>query len=232
MGWIQPMKKLDHEEAYRHRGQIYLHQRDLTPVAGCVPQIFEGRIVDFFVYADPDGLGAEKCRVRCALRLAMGPDEVKELVSFRADWSSYLRDSEFYPEFEEKHGVTLRKYTWPLAFVLMELWGQEEELAAAAFALSSPGSSEGESDSRRIRLLVAAEDLAKAQALPASPEVSQQPVLVQPLVCYEVSLHGAESELKKAVVSFLRGIASPSSHPQYTQPHPAPWQWGWHQEPY
>lgn len=56
-GWIMALQDIDHPEADRHGGRIYLKATDLRP--GASPK--EGEEVTFFLYADDNGLGAEDC---------------------------------------------------------------------------------------------------------------------------------------------------------------------------
>jgi len=56
-GWIMALQDIDHPEADRHGGRIYLRATDLRP--GASPK--EGDEVTFFLYADENGLGAEDC---------------------------------------------------------------------------------------------------------------------------------------------------------------------------
>jgi hypothetical protein len=56
-GWIMALQDIDHPEADRHGGRIYLKASDLRP--GYKPK--QGDEVTFFLYADENGLGAEDC---------------------------------------------------------------------------------------------------------------------------------------------------------------------------
>lgn len=52
-GWIMPDSSIDHEEAWKHNGKVYVNRKD-TP-----GRLFPGARVSFFAYADGDGIGAE-----------------------------------------------------------------------------------------------------------------------------------------------------------------------------
>jgi len=54
-GWIMAWQDIDHPDADRHGGRIYLHANDLRP--GSMPK--QGDEVTFFLYVDKNGLGAE-----------------------------------------------------------------------------------------------------------------------------------------------------------------------------
>jgi hypothetical protein len=58
-GWIMSLQNIDHPDADRHGGRIYLRRDDLRP--GAMPKPHEE--VTFFLYCDKDGLGAEDCFV-------------------------------------------------------------------------------------------------------------------------------------------------------------------------
>jgi len=57
IGWIRPQEPIDHLEASKHRGGIYLHENDVQTGH----DMFQGAQVTFFVYSDGNGLGAEHC---------------------------------------------------------------------------------------------------------------------------------------------------------------------------
>jgi len=57
-GWIQPSEPVEHPQAAKNRGKVYLSQED---VAEDLPGL--GALVSFLVYADSNGVGACDCRV-------------------------------------------------------------------------------------------------------------------------------------------------------------------------
>jgi len=59
VAFIKPEEKIDHPEAEKHKGEIYLHMDDIESGDKPLP----GAQVIFFVYADDMGLGAEHCQV-------------------------------------------------------------------------------------------------------------------------------------------------------------------------
>jgi len=59
VGWIKPDEPLEHQLAQKHKGDIYLHIKDV--MEGESPE--KGKAVNFHVYADKSGLGAEECFV-------------------------------------------------------------------------------------------------------------------------------------------------------------------------
>lgn len=58
-GWIMSMQPINHPDAARHGGRIYVNRKDFR--ARSEPQ--PGDEVEFCVYADESGLGAEDCYV-------------------------------------------------------------------------------------------------------------------------------------------------------------------------
>jgi len=57
-GWIAPLQEIDHPDADKHQGHIYVRSTDVAGGASLAP----GQTVSFFLYADDQGLGAEDCR--------------------------------------------------------------------------------------------------------------------------------------------------------------------------
>jgi len=56
-GWIWPTMPLEHPAARRHGGRIYLNRKDVKRGVVLVP----GTLVEFYLYEDEKGLGAECC---------------------------------------------------------------------------------------------------------------------------------------------------------------------------
>mmetsp|Transcript_27190 Transcript_27190/g.50927 ORF Transcript_27190/g.50927 Transcript_27190/m.50927 type:complete len:353 (+) Transcript_27190:57-1115(+) len=60
-GWIVPDKQVDHPDAPKHQGRIYLHVKDLQGADDMT--VNPGARVAFKVYVDSSGLGAQECRI-------------------------------------------------------------------------------------------------------------------------------------------------------------------------
>uniref|UniRef100_A0A7S4RVU0 Uncharacterized protein n=1 Tax=Alexandrium monilatum TaxID=311494 RepID=A0A7S4RVU0_9DINO len=58
-GWIRPSTPVDHPDAGKHKGRLYIHQSDLL----YVDVLEEGMVCRFHVFSDVSGLGAEDCVV-------------------------------------------------------------------------------------------------------------------------------------------------------------------------
>jgi len=57
-GWIEPDVPVDHPKASKHKGHLYIHQKDI--MCGDM-MLYTGQTVNFHVYEDGNGLGAEEC---------------------------------------------------------------------------------------------------------------------------------------------------------------------------
>jgi len=70
-GWIMALQDIDHPEADRHGGRIYLRATDLRH--GYTPK--QGDEVTFFLYVDDNGLGAEDCHATHDLQPPQPPPQ-------------------------------------------------------------------------------------------------------------------------------------------------------------
>ena len=55
-GWIKPQEPIEHEKAARHGGKLFVSQADLVGVT----ELSSGRLVQFHLFEDSSGLGAEE----------------------------------------------------------------------------------------------------------------------------------------------------------------------------
>lgn len=200
MGWIQPLERVVHPLISKHRGRIYLNEKDIRPDDLGGWSVKEGKVVDFYVYADSDGLGADDCRPRSVLRLTLSHRDSKQL-KYTPTWTKHLGESEYYPDFQQEHDVVLRKYSWSMPFALFELWGHPDELAAAALQLAQQAC-EGD-DARQLRLVVLAGHVAKVEKLPHSPKVSAHTILTSPAPCHSVLLSDSAERCREVVRAFV-----------------------------
>lgn len=58
-GWIRPLAPVEHPAAAKHSGDVFVHSSDVIGAWKLEP----GTAVDFVIYADRSGLGAEECRI-------------------------------------------------------------------------------------------------------------------------------------------------------------------------
>jgi len=59
-GWILPEQRIEHPDASKHRGMVYLDTRDIRPGS----PLRKGSAVAFYLYVDGSGLGAEDCHLK------------------------------------------------------------------------------------------------------------------------------------------------------------------------
>jgi hypothetical protein len=202
MGWIQPLSSMEHDAAKKHKGRIYLNVKDI--VKGKGSRVKEGSIVEFYVYTDHDGLGAEECQMQTVVRLTLPHAEVNKW-TYTPAWSEYLYDSQYYPTFLTEHNVLLRKYTWPLPFAVLELWGDVDTLTKAAVHLASLGKTEDQE--LDLRLLFPEAAVAKVEALPIEPKLSEQAVISKPIRCRSLNLSIPAEKCKEATKCFLEAMS-------------------------
>eukprot|EP00435_Cladocopium_sp_Y103_P049314 s1135_g14.t2 len=128
-GWLSPIH-LPQERNIRsslHGGDIYVHCNDIKE-----PRL--GGIFTFVLYNDRQDFGAQDCEPRSVIRFAIPATSMGSLrlpTGEARPAKSYLRQSLFYPQMEEK-GITLRRYLWEDSLQILELWGLSEAIVAAA----------------------------------------------------------------------------------------------------
>lgn len=88
-GWIQPLQPINHDTVDAHEGHIYLNLNDVRPGTSLQPEM----LVEFYIYADRQGLGAEDCRAAGEPATAPRPWQPK---SWQKPWQerSWQRGSE------------------------------------------------------------------------------------------------------------------------------------------
>lgn len=205
MGWIHPLVKIDHPLATKHQGRVYINTKDMAEDSDSALVMKEGRVVDFYVYQDHDGLGAEECRPRSVIRLTLPHGEANRAVKHSPQWSEYLTDSEYYPTYEADNNVLLRKYAWPMPFALFELWGHPEDLAKAAVGLVAKSDAEGV----HIRLLVPEDSLTNVSELPTKPKISDHMVVTDPVACRSLTIQSTKDEAKDCIKAFVKAMTPP-----------------------
>jgi hypothetical protein len=205
MGWIQPLTKIEHELASKHKGRVYLNQKDVAAAGG--RKVKEGSIVDFFVYTDNDGLGAEECQVRTVLRMTLPHSEFNKL-KLTPQWSEYLSSSQYYPDFSLEHNVLLRTYTWQLPFAVIELWGDVETLSKTAVHLATVNHEKKEDEEEcNMRLLVPEGAVARAEALAMSPKISERAIVTAPTRCRNVIFGGSKEKCIENTQAFIQAMS-------------------------
>lgn len=56
-GWVKAAEKIEHEQAEKRDGKLYVNAKDI--VGG--EELTVGQAVEFHIYEDSSGLGAEEC---------------------------------------------------------------------------------------------------------------------------------------------------------------------------
>jgi hypothetical protein len=100
-GWVGNFEdEIDHQELERHAGRVYVSRDDLAK-GSCMPKV--GDKVDFFLYLDDQGLGAEDCRIAgcpATEALEMRAEAQEFVPSLDHDDLHYESDSDFEDDFE------------------------------------------------------------------------------------------------------------------------------------
>lgn len=189
-GWIESLEPIEHPEAQRHNGKIFVHKDDIEG-----KQLREGVICEFFLYVDAQGLGADKCYSRQVLRLMIPVDEGKRL------WGP---NGEKICAVEDSYEVSLRIYEWyhnnqtkgSLPF-LVECWGRPD-------ALVNFVTGELHAEFPALEFLIPQSRLMQLQV----PEMQGPGVEVQlsnltaiddPMPCYPLNIRGSKAEVGQAV---------------------------------
>eukprot|EP00439_Symbiodinium_sp_Y106_P027492 s6279_g3.t1 len=143
-----------------------------------------------------EGATLPKVRALSPLRVTLTHAEARTLLKGRPERSEYLTDSEQYPKLMQDLGVLVRKYSWPLPFVTLELWGLVEDVAAAALHYCS---SAGGAEHRRLQLLLPEDKIAQVEHLPfGNPKVSTHAVVQTPVPCRSLVMESSAEDCRKA----------------------------------
>jgi len=216
-GWIEPQCSIEHPDISKHRGRIFVHSED------CVPKwrsLTVGVLVEFHLYYDGQGLGAEDCEARKVLRLTLSWDDAR---------STFGEEGEQIPEFEQRFRVTMRAYQWEplddgalqetwepghlveagLPFLLFEVWGRP--LAIVEAVLEAASFSSGSQRHCGMELLVPETRLWKVRLGQLrqrcrSTELSQELAISDPMPCRTLAIRGTREECGAAVQAFLAQV--------------------------
>eukprot|EP00425_Heterocapsa_triquetra_P009082 CAMPEP_0195148124 /NCGR_PEP_ID=MMETSP0448-20130528/174653_1 /TAXON_ID=66468 /ORGANISM="Heterocapsa triquestra, Strain CCMP 448" /LENGTH=176 /DNA_ID=CAMNT_0040186729 /DNA_START=8 /DNA_END=535 /DNA_ORIENTATION=+ len=173
----------------KHRGHIFTHSEDVVPKWG---SLTVGSLVEFHLYFDGEGLGAEECVARKVLRLTL---------PWMTAQKNFGEDGERLPDFEKKIGVTMRAYQWmyvdgsqsPLPFILFEVWGRPNAIVQAVLEVTAAGVvSEAEMlvpESRLWKL-----DIEQLRSRCASVELSPDVTITDPMRCRTLAFKGPREE--------------------------------------
>lgn len=200
-GWVEPQLEVDHPDMAKHQGHIFVHSEDLLPKWG---KLTPGSLVEFHLYMDGGGLGAERCVALKVLRLTLPCGMAK--VAFGSD-------GEGVAEFERTWNVTVRSYEWmhldgsqsEMDFLLFEVWGRRQALVDAVTELSKR--------ERKClpRLLVPESrlwklDLPSLSQVAQSVELSQELTIHVPMACRTLYVKGSHAECSAALKMFISQV--------------------------
>jgi len=197
-GWVEPQCVIEHPEIAKHRGRIFIHSED------CVPKwrsLAVGVLVEFYLYYDGQGLGAEECAARKVLRLTLPWTNAQ---------AAFGEQGERIPEFEKTFRVTMRAYQWmlldgstgDLKFLLFEVWGRPQAIIEAVIAATLSGTH------CSLELLVPETRmwkirLGQIKQRCRGTELSQDLTITDPMPCRTLSMRGTREECSAAVQVFV-----------------------------
>eukprot|EP00933_Yihiella_yeosuensis_P065628 TRINITY_DN69561_c0_g1_i1.p1 TRINITY_DN69561_c0_g1~~TRINITY_DN69561_c0_g1_i1.p1 ORF type:complete len:232 (+),score=54.56 TRINITY_DN69561_c0_g1_i1:87-782(+) len=193
-GWIEPQCTIEHPEISKHRGHIFVHSEDLLPKW---KSLIVGTLVEFYLYYDGEGLGAEECVARKVVRVMLPWEAAKK---------SFGEQGEKLQDFEQFHCVSVRAYEWvqvdgstsDLPFVLFEVWGRPQAVVEAV--VKATEGQESEAGKVCSSLLIPESRLWKVdlQMLQqcCQMEVSQEITITDPMPCRTISLQGTPVEFR------------------------------------
>lgn len=206
-GWIEPTCTIEHPDIIKHRGHIFVHGEDVVPRW---KPLIAGTLVEFNLYHDGEGLGADECVARKVLRVTLPWKDAQE---------AFGEGGDKLPEFEARFNVTIRAYQWvqvdgspsDLPFLLFEVWGRAQAVVEAIARMGTPQQGVGQSshESRVIDVtLMMPEsrlwkvDLGQLQNI-CYVEVSDGIMITDPMPCRTLTIKGSEVGFRKAVHSLI-----------------------------
>lgn len=206
-GWIEPSQPIDHPDMAKQAGwqggagRIFVHAEDVVPKWR---SLTVGALVEFFLYHDGQGLGAEECIARKVLRLTL---------PWNAAQSTFGQDGENLPAFEGQWHVTVRAYQWMLAdgsnsglpFLLFEVWGRPQAIVEAVLEITRKG------NRCQAEMLVPESRLWKVhlgqlQRCCKGAQLSQDLKITDPMPCRTLTLKGGKDECGQALEALIAQV--------------------------
>jgi len=193
-GWLEPQCIIDHPELQKHQGRIFVHSEDVVPKWRALTV---GALVEFFLYHDGQGLGAEECVPRKVLRLTLPWAGARVL---------FGEEGEKLAEFEKKMKVTMRAYQWmpsdgsnsELPFMLSEVWGRPQAIVDAILELCQDGT-------RCAAEILVPESrlwkvhLGQIQRCCKSAALTEDLKITDPMPCRSLTIKGTRAECSSAL---------------------------------
>jgi len=198
-GWIEPSCVVDHPDNKKHQGHIFAHSEDVMPKW---KNLTPGSLVEFHLYYDGQGLGAQECVARKVLRLT---------VPWEASQKMFGSEGEQLPEFEKKYQVTMRAYQWmlidgspsDLPFLLCEIWGRPQNIIRAVLEVTAE-----EGGVIAAKMLVPESRLWKlnlqqlTQRCPQT-ELSSGVIITDPMRCHSLTFSGGREQAGLALQALI-----------------------------
>eukprot|EP00445_Apocalathium_hangoei_P033969 CAMPEP_0203963650 /NCGR_PEP_ID=MMETSP0359-20131031/93556_1 /ASSEMBLY_ACC=CAM_ASM_000338 /TAXON_ID=268821 /ORGANISM="Scrippsiella Hangoei, Strain SHTV-5" /LENGTH=225 /DNA_ID=CAMNT_0050899607 /DNA_START=45 /DNA_END=722 /DNA_ORIENTATION=+ len=200
-GWIEPQCFVDHPEMNKHQGHIFAHSEDLLPRW---TKLTVGSLVEFHLYFDGQGLGAEECVARKVLRLTL-PWELAQ--------SAFGENGENLPELEVRHQVSVRAYQWKLMdgspgglpFVLLEVWGRPQAIVRAVVEATGKDLHASASmlvpESRLWKL-----DVDELRQRCRGTQLQHEVALTDPMRCHALEITGTREEVGAALQALIAQV--------------------------
>lgn len=210
-GWIEPECSIDHPDIGKHQGHIFVHGKDIVPKwRGLVA----GSMVEFILYFDGHGLGAEECMARKVLRVTLAWKQAQDL---------FGADGQGLAEFEAKMQVSIRAYQWcqmdgtnsDLPFLLFEIWGRPQAVVETIDALAMKREDSKDSETLCVNLLLPESRLWKVDLFQLQHfgglEVSSSITITDPMPCRTLTLQAMQPNFRSALHALIAQAAVRSS---------------------
>lgn len=231
-GWIEPLTPIDHPEMAlsneKHWGHIYVHSNDVN---GKWKTLKVGSVVEFYLYKDGTGLGAEECLVRKVVRMTLPHDAAAKSLGEQGVGIQSL---------EDKTNTSMRVYQWMLAdgsdsglpFLLVEVWGRPQAIVdcVTQIGVGAGGGGEkedeeeekkeeGEEEKKKkkkskryqVHMLVPESRLTRLNMEQLNKEcksaaLSESFAIIDPMPCRTLTLTGKNAEIQTALWSLISYI--------------------------
>eukprot|EP00929_Paragymnodinium_shiwhaense_P002247 TRINITY_DN10244_c0_g1_i1.p1 TRINITY_DN10244_c0_g1~~TRINITY_DN10244_c0_g1_i1.p1 ORF type:complete len:248 (+),score=30.72 TRINITY_DN10244_c0_g1_i1:87-830(+) len=197
-GWIEPQVVIEHPELSKNKNRIFIHAED------CLPKwrnLAVGSLVEFHLYSDGQGLGAEECYARKVLRLTLPWSAAKAV---------FGEGGEFLPDFDRRANVTTKAYEWmfvdgsasDMAFLLLEVWGHPQNVIAAVLEICKK-------DRRLVANMLVPEGRLWKVNLPQLWErcrgatLAQDLTIIDPMPCRTLTIKGTRGECGSALSALI-----------------------------
>jgi len=205
-GWIEPLVAMEHSQASRHKGRIFVHGEDILGKW----TLKVGSIVEFYLYLDSQGLGADEVVSRQVVRLTIPSEDIKKM---------FGDEGELVVDFEDKHTVTLRIFNWVLfhgeegnlGFFLVEVWGKTPNIIDSVVDLGANLVQSSDEFECSVDMLVPESrtwslDMKLLRAKGCRAILSNELTIVDPMYCHWITLKGSQNEVYQGLEALIEQI--------------------------